>query len=255
MDPAMMSVTLKDGGGNRQQAIDFSNSATVDLKLQNISLALMKVVKDIHTPPQINMQVNGKMVFLYGGCETMPPTEASIPMASQITFQVHEVFLKIIFKNLVGDNDETVWWTDPNWVDTNPEHANEIYVWKYKPCLLPLEDIKVKCRQFQIDFPEFKINIAYYNRHGIVTWGWDKSSKIYGIFYGNPLDSKLRKLSDEHLGEKDVMEDCGELAEVSFNRSEVFAVSKNRFFTLLSSPKYDCLLNYEPGKKLRFNDL
>lgn len=248
MNLSAVSVTLKDGQVRSQQMVDFALIQEKEFNIHNIAISLIK--KDAE---HFTISVNKKEVSLYGGCEVMPPTEVTVHMATQVQFKAKEGFLKITLKDGNTQDTKTRWWLDPEWTD--PECPNDVYVWNYKPRLLPIEEIKAKCRQFKIDFPDFNTGVAFYNRHGIVAWGYNKGVDEYAIFYASPLDEKMRKLSDKPLGSKSDLEDCGELAEVSYNRSELFAVSKNRYFSLLKNAKHDCLLNYEPAEILLLKDI
>jgi hypothetical protein len=104
-----------------------------------------------------------------------------------ITFERKDHFIKI---TEFDASRETVLYVDPR----NLIRGIAYDAYKYIPTEISLENAMQKVACLKQDFPNFKGEMAVYNRHGVVIFGWDTNDKKYALCWASPDQEKVEKM-------------------------------------------------------------
>lgn len=119
-----------------------------------------------------------------------PSREFVIFRGSQtITFAKKSDLIKLIE---VDETTKSVFFIDPR----TPVKDIAYLLCSYKPKETSLEEATDKIQLLKSEFPNFKIHIATYNRHGVAAFGYE-AGKGYSFYWANPQEEKLKKIDAE----------------------------------------------------------
>lgn len=108
--------------------------------------------------------------------------------SKSIAFKQKDAFIKFI--EVDSEGRRTVLYVDPK----KPIEGKAYYVYSYFPREMELGEAIQKVKDLETNFPDFKSDIAIYNRHGVAVFGWNVKDQTLALYWASPCQKKLEKI-------------------------------------------------------------
>lgn len=101
-------------------------------------------------------------------------------------------FIKITEKDA---QSQSIFYVDPTKVIKDISYI----AYSYMPKEINLEEAKQKFQNIKASFPNFRGDVAIYNRHGVAVFGFDRHILKHALYWANPHEKKVKPVELDEI--------------------------------------------------------